>query len=227
MPAAALPTIHRTSDARPYTWGEAMREWTPFAEDALRATAQQYHGVIERETLADRVQRDSGVVTSEPAEGWVERLLAHVAKHLAFEGSPPLVSLCVDDAGYVGREYIQLPATVEYDTSIGIEENAAAHRLACYREFALDLPADGGVPGPAPKPKTRARSAAAGGAKRPAKAPGTRPATSATASGSRATSATAAKTAAAAKRRREDPVAEVCTHCFMQLPASGVCDNCG
>ena len=34
------------------------------------------------------------------------------------------------------------------------------------------------------------------------------------------------KAAAPAKPKKVEPVAQVCPRCFMQLPATGVCDNC-
>ena len=217
---AALPTIHRVSDARPYTWGEAMRDWTPYAETALTETAAQYHGTISRSELARRVQEDSGVVTIEPWENWIDRLLAHVAKHLAAENSLPLVALCVDDDGYVGREYIQLPASVEFDTTTGIEENAAAHRLLCYQEFSLDVPADGGVPGPRPRPKTRGTRSANPRAKAAPRSP-------AAAGASRVPRSTTPRIPKPPKKQKAaDMEPTLCPNCFMQLPGSGICDNC-
>ncbi len=87
--------------------------------------------------------------------------------------------------------------------------DAARRRLACYR-WAGSAPADGGVPAPlTPARRTRAstprqpRSPAAPRAPREPKA-------------------AAPKRVAASDR----PVT-VCPTCFMAVPATGICDNCG
>ena len=79
---------------------------------------------------------------------------------------------------------------------------AARDRLECY-QWAGSAPADGGVPAQlpdsAPRRPSRARTA------------GSRPA------------------APAPKRRvaKTDRPVNVCPTCFMAIPATGVCDNCG
>jgi len=179
MADTALPTIHRSSDARPFTWGEAMRAWTPYAVQTLRATAAQDRPKITYQDLAEAVQRESGVVTSEAAESWVERLLAHVAKSVEASEAAGLVACCVADLG----------------TGAKAGGRAKAGRTAR-----------------ATKPGSRATAPAAR-------------ASAATALGGRSA---ATRAAVAPKRRKaeEEPVV-VCESCFMQLPANGVCDNCG
>jgi len=224
MSASALPTIHRVSDARPYTWGEAMRAWTPDAVKVLQQTAAHYHNTLTFSDLAERVQLDSGVATSEPAEAWVERLLTHVAKAVTAQDDVPLLALLVDDDGRVGRGYRQLAAPSAFVADRDVEQNAAAHRLLCYQKYASDLPVTGGVPGPLPKPLSRSRAVNPANKSTAAQR---RPATA-----SRATAGGAARPltrppAAPKRRKAEDEPAVICESCFMQLPANGVCDNCG
>lgn len=239
MPADALPTIRRVKDARPYTWGEAMRAWAPVAQDALTETAGRYHATITREQLAQRVQDESGVETSEPAENWLPRLLVHVAKAAAAGDGMPLVSLCVDDDGYVGRDYAQLPGLTTAEEAeperVGVEETAARHRLLCYRQFAGDLPLDGGVPGPMPKPRTRSRSKSGAGGRvnRAGLGAGADRSVSANTlnppgrGAAQPRKSASAKSAVPKRRKPDDVPAAICESCFMQLPASGICDVCG
>jgi hypothetical protein len=80
--------------------------------------------------------------------------------------------------------------------------HAAKERLECYQYFeAVGLPADGGTVEP-PKPAPAARTA---------------------------TKRVAAPRKTAAKRptKPADLPRTICPNCFMALPRSGVCDNCG
>jgi hypothetical protein len=76
---------------------------------------------------------------------------------------PPLTALCVRQDGTIGPGYERAPKSVVDEPGEDIEYYAAEHRLLCYRKYALDLPADGGVPAltKAEADRRRAKSAQA------------------------------------------------------------------
>lgn len=92
----------------------------------------------------------------------------------------------------------------------GTEEATAAARFTCYRRFADDIPAE-----------VMAAADAADRAKEEAAAE--------TARDRRAKPRAAARARAPRERRQQAPeeAPKVCPSCFMQLPASGICDDCG
>ena len=124
---------------------DALTAWTPAAREALLATATTYHALITADDLATQVQQDSGIATDQPPGFWVRKLLDRVAAEVQRREEPPLASLCVLDSD---------------------DDDAAMERLLCYRAYATDLPADGGVPARAPRTtltvrrEPRARAAA-------------------------------------------------------------------
>lgn len=86
---------------------------------------------------------------------------------------------------------------------------AARLRLECYR-WAGSAPADGGEPKPLRAAGTRApRSRAAAGGTRTAREP------------------REVKPAAPKRVAKTDRPVTVCPTCYMAIPATGVCDNCG
>ena len=91
------------------------------------------------------------------------------------------------------------------------EESTAAARFTCYRRFAEDIPAE-----------VRAAADAAARAKEEEAAAAVR---------ERRSTPRASSTRSSAPRERRQPAPEeapkVCPSCFMQLPASGICDDCG
>lgn len=116
---------------------DALTFWTPVAKTMLLETARRYHALLAPETLAAQVQAETGIATDQPAGEWIGKLLDRVAADTVRREEPPLAALCVIDA----------------DTA-----EAAEGRLRCYRAYADDVPADGGVPArvvrPAPLRRT-------------------------------------------------------------------------
>ncbi len=104
---------------------DALTVWTPIARETLLATARSYRAIISDEQLAATVQQGSGVFHDQPAHAWVDKLLDRVAADAKHRGEPPLTSLCMSDAD---------------------DQLKAERRLLCYRAYADDVPADGGVP---------------------------------------------------------------------------------
>ena len=223
MPAQGLPEIYRLVDEYPITWADAMNAWETPATSLLTETAQAYHGTATAPHLAAHVQEQSEIYTTVPVDQWLPRLLSRVAKSALLNKQPPLMALCVDENGSVYDNYaswIELPGQEAPPASPDL--HAARDRLACYREFAIDLPEDGGEPGPMPRVvvTTRTRRSSSGQTGSAARTAPRRPA-------SRTPKPPRRLTAEKARRLAADEPAKVCASCFMQLPGSGVCDKCG
>lgn len=199
----------RDADGSAVAVSQAHIVWTRAAYPALVDVAHRYHAVITYAELAEAVQQASGVRTSVNQRHWIGKVLALVVREAHRRGDPPLTALVVHATdGMVGAGYQdvlevagQPPILDEMDR----EQHAAAARLACYRHFGADLPADGGIPALAPRLTTAVTRKKA-----------------ATAKGSTAKGATAAAAAATVPR----PPA-ICPNCFLELPATRVCDSCG
>jgi hypothetical protein len=157
---------------------DALAAWTPVARDVLLDTARGYHATIAADALAHEVQRVSGILADSDDDAWVGRLLERVAADAERRGEPSLAALCPrpDDSAV-----------------------DAAARLACYRAYAEDLPADGGEPGRIFR-VTPARAS---------RAP-------------RATTRTAAPKPPANQLREV-----TCMSCWMIVPAREECTSCG
>ncbi|MEU8921835.1 hypothetical protein AB0D10_13000 [Kitasatospora sp. NPDC048545] len=198
----------RVSDGVAVGATQAHIVWTRAAYPALVEVAGRYHAVISYADLAEALQEASGVRTRVNHRHWIGKVLSLVVLEAHRRGDPPLTALVVNATdGKVGPAYQEVlavagqpPLVEEMDR----EQHAAAARLACYRHFGADLPADGGTPALAPRLLASvARKKAA---------PRTAAATTTTTTG-----------AAAAVPR---PPA-ICPTCFLELPATRVCDSCG
>jgi hypothetical protein len=160
------------------------------------------------------VQARTNIRTSQ--RNWLGTVLTPVV-HLCYrQGEPPLTSLVVGQRDrLVGEGYdevLRVAGLSPITDPDKRERHAAEAQLACYR-WAGSAPADGGEPRvpplqAAPTPKVAARP--------------TGRSTSRTAG--RAASATVTKPKRVAK---SDQPVTVCPSCFIALPATGVCDNCG
>ena len=171
---------------------DAHAAWTPFAHDALIETARTYGAVIHYQDLAALVQDRSGITTDQVPAHWVGKVLDRVAAEAVRRDEPPLAALCVRQDGSIGQGYGGTPRS-----PTETEVLAAEHRLLCYRQYADDLPADGGeisVHRPAPRVVSRTRAT-----------PATRP------------------HAAATPTRRE----VTCHECFLIVAAGPTCSSCG
>jgi hypothetical protein len=122
---------------------DALTAWTPIAHEKLLATARTYHAVLTHDELATVVQDESGISHDQPAGYWVGKLLDRVAAEAQRRDEPPLAALCLGDSD---------------------DQLRAERRLLCYRAYADDVPADGGVAEVhrrvAPSRETRQRAAA-------------------------------------------------------------------
>ncbi|MFJ9692517.1 hypothetical protein [Kitasatospora sp. NPDC101183] len=187
---------------------QAQIVWTRAAYPALVEVAGRYHAVVTQGELAEAVQEASGVRTRFDQRQWLGKVLALVVREAHRRGDPPLTALVVHaQDGRVGAGYLEVLAVAGHAplaSEMDREEHAAAARLACYRHFGAALPADGGTPALAPRLR-ESLSRRASGARAPR------------ASGTRAASGAPAPV---------ERVAAVCGRCFIELPATGVCDSC-
>ncbi|WP_395638555.1 hypothetical protein [Pseudolysinimonas sp.] len=157
---------------------DALTAWTPAAREALLTTAATYHALLSADDLAAHVQEESGIATDQAPGFWIRKLLERVAAEAQRREEPPLAALCVLDTD---------------------DDDAAMERLLCYRAYATDLPADGGVPARAPRTTVTVR-------REP-----------------RARAAAPRIREAAIPALRE----VTCTNCFMIVAVRETCSSCG
>jgi hypothetical protein len=123
----------------------ARAAWAEAARPLLVETARRYHGVVTYKEVAQRVQHDTGIRTSQQQHHWIGDVLTRVSRACSEQGEPLLSSLCVNAQGSVGQGYASAVTDITGETPADPDLHAAEQRLACYRHFeAADLPADGG-----------------------------------------------------------------------------------
>jgi len=119
---------------------------------------------------------------------------------------PWLSAFCVGTDGRMGDRYRALVGSVDSGPS-DIEMHAATQRVEAHRYHGATLPVDGGRPTLPPQLAKQRASAP--------KPAGTR------------TRTPRAKAPAAPRRHKNPEITRaVCPTCFLQLPATGRCDNC-
>jgi hypothetical protein len=180
---------------------DATREaWAVAARERLLEAAGRYRATVPPQELAIEVQRRSGIRTRQLWHHWLDEVLGLVALDSARLEEPLLVSLCADDAGRVTDGYAVAVRAAYGERPEHPNAHAAKERLECYRHFdAVGLPADGGSVAP-PKVVAAPKARKTATPRQPAAKRPTKPA---------------------------DRPPEICPTCFMAIPRSGVCDNCG
>jgi hypothetical protein len=158
--------------------------------------------------LAEEVQGVTSVRTRVPAEEWIDDVLDAVDIDCVSRDEPLLSSFCTDADGRIGARYERLVVSLDPLAARDIEMHAATQRLEAHRYHGAIMPVDGGRPALPPQlAKQRAT------APKPASTTRTRPAR--------------AKVPAPRKPKKPElPERPVCPTCFLQLPATGRCDNC-
>lgn len=140
------PSTYRVADLSAVPFADAVTAWAGAGYDVLRATARSYRAVVTYKELAEQVQERSGIRTSVLMMHWVGSVLESVARRCADSNEPPLTSLCVHQDGTIGDGYAKAAEMSGRGIAQDIELHAARDRLACYRVYAANLPADGGEP---------------------------------------------------------------------------------
>ncbi|MEZ5092829.1 hypothetical protein [Nocardioides sp.] len=191
--------------------GEAAgAAWAAAARDVLLQAAKRYRATVGGEELRMQAMYRTGIRSDEPDVSWLTDVLGRVTAEGDAREEPVLASLCVGSDGRVVSAYAQAVAASRGPAPADPSDHALRERLSCYRHFrAAGLPADGGSLGSGP-----------GGRKPAAARPRTR-----TPRTPRAPRSTEPRQAPA--RRPTPPPTATCPTCFMALPVTGVCDNCG
>lgn len=193
---------------------EAAREtFALAARHVLADVAGEYHATITVAELALAVQERTRIRNRQAPGLWIGDICYRVALDCRRRNEPLLGALCVGPDGRMSDWYADTVLTVRGDTVVDPEQHAAEERLDCYRVHGADLPEGGGVPGFPPAPTAPVRAARA------------RRASTSTTPGGAAAPRTR-KASAPAPAKPQAPVAKTCPSCFMQLPSTGLCDNC-
>jgi len=124
----------------------ARAAWAIEARAALIHTAKRYRAVLTYKELAQIVQSHTGIRTKQLMNHWIGDVLRLVTEECGRRDEPLLSSLCVNTAGSVGEGYSLAVKGVRGESPGDPDTHAANERLACYRFFGADLPADGGRP---------------------------------------------------------------------------------
>ncbi|MEI2778491.1 MAG: hypothetical protein V9G19_21495 [Tetrasphaera sp.] len=191
-------------DESGFTHGRAATEevWLPLAREALSRVAGAPHAVVTQADFAEEIQARSGIRANGALSKWLGHFLERMAREGRANGDPPLPALVVaDDNGKVGPAYdavLLALGLAPADTGRERERLAAEHRIECYRWAGAPTPAGGWAP---------RQSLRSGRERSPRRTSNTR-------------------SVAAARASAPPEPAATCPTCFMQLPATGVCDYC-
>ncbi len=200
-PEAVVPVTGAWREVGEVGPDATREEWAAAAREVLLRAARRYRATVTYKELAIEVQRLSGIRTKQLMHHWIGEVLGRTALVNAERDEPLLCSLCVTEGDRVGEGYAVAVQAAYGDKPDNPNAHAAKERLECYRFFdAVGLPADGGTVAP-PKPVTVRTTTKRAAAPR--------------------------QTAAKRPTKPADRPPEICPTCFMAIPRSGVCDNCG
>jgi hypothetical protein len=186
----------------------AQEAWSRAARPVLVQVARRYGSLTTPNDLAAEVQALSGVRTREPVATWIDGVLNAVDVECVARDEPLLSAFCIGPDGRIGERYRQFVVSIDARAATDIEMHAATQRLEAHRTHGAILPVDGGRPALPPQ-LAKVRAAA------PKKSTTTR------------TRSTSSATRAPRKPKKPElPERGVCPTCFLQLPATGRCDNC-
>jgi hypothetical protein len=198
---------YRSDDESAVDEAEAREAWNRAARPVLVQVARRYGSLTTPSDFAEAVQALAGVRTREPADAWVGDVLDAVGVECVARAEPLLSAFCVGPEGRMDKRYEQIATGLDPSAATDIEMHAATQRLEAHRYHGAVLPVDGGQPVLPPQlAKVRAsapKSTRTARAKAPAKTPAPRKV-----------------------KKPEPPPRPVCPTCFLQLPATGQCDNC-
>ncbi len=178
--------------ARDERWlgvNDAASAWASAAREVLTEVAGSYLGVITYFDLGDQIQARTGLRSRALFHNWIAGVIGNVVAQCRAEGLPPLGSLVVH----------------RIDEKPAPDESTVLDRLACYRRYADDVPAEV-ITLADDAARAKAAASAAAIRERVAKASRT--------------------TQSRRPIKREDLPPKICPTCFVALPASGVCDAC-
>jgi hypothetical protein len=201
---------YRSDDNRPVDDAAALQAWERAARPVLVQVARRYGSLMKPDDLAAEVQALSGVRTLEAPALWIDDVLDAVGVECGARNEPLLSAFCVRADGRIGERYEQVVAGIDGVDPADVEMHAATQRVEAHRYHGATLPVDGGHPTLPPQlVKERA----------------SRRTTSTTTPRTRVRRTPKAP-ATPRKPKNPEPVRAVCPTCFLQLPATGRCDNC-
>lgn len=204
----------RNDDATIVEAAAAREAWARSARPVLVQVARRYGSLTTPDHVGGEVQALSGIRTREPVATWIDDILDAVDVECVAREEPLLSAFCVGADGRVADRYKTLAVSLDAVAAGDIEMHAATQRLEAHRLHGAVLPVDGGKPALSPQvAKTRAS------------APKTTR-TRSTTSKSTGTRAAKPKVPTPIPAKKFEPPRSVCPTCFLQMPASGRCDNC-
>jgi hypothetical protein len=202
---------YRSDDNSAIDDAAALEAWSRAGRAVLVQVARRYGSLMAPSSCAEEAQAFSGVRTREPAEQWIDDVLDAVDVECVARDEPLLSAFCVrSDDGRIGARYEKLASSVDPSAANDIEMHAAKQRLEAHRYHGAILPVDGGKP-TLPPQLAKVRASAP---KRAAS------------SGARTRAARPKAAATPRKPKNVELPRAVCPTCFLQLPATGRCDNC-
>jgi hypothetical protein len=156
----ATPGTYREGDGSAVAFADAVAAWAVAARPALIDAARRYNRVITYGELGEEVQQRTGIRTRMLLTNWIGKVLGEVAAYSVKSGDILLTALCVHQDGTVGAGYADAVKMVEGTEPEDIEIHAAGTRLIAYRQYATDVPTDGGEPTLTPQETARRKAKA-------------------------------------------------------------------
>lgn len=126
-------------------WPDAVAAWSEAAVPILRGVASRYNATITYVEFAAAVQDATDIETRSLLHNWIGDVLRAVASTQP-PSEPMLTALVIRADGTIGSGYADPLEDRSRSVPDDLEWHAAEQRLACYRYFGADVPADGGRP---------------------------------------------------------------------------------
>lgn len=144
------PGTWRRSDGEAVEWPKAVTEWSTAAVPVLKGVASRYNRTITYVDFAAALQDATGIETRSLLHNWIGDVLRAVARTQP-PSEPMLTALVIRADGTIGSGYADPIADRSGMVPDDLDWHAAEQRLACYRYFGAELPADGGRPSLTPQ----------------------------------------------------------------------------
>jgi hypothetical protein len=128
------------------TGADARLAWTLAARPVLLNAAQHYGELVTYKVLAEAVQQDADIRTSQRVDTWLGDVLAAVSKECADKGEPLLSAFCIRTDQAIGAGYASSVLDVYGITPDDPDMHAAEERFKGHGFFGAEMPADGGRP---------------------------------------------------------------------------------
>lgn len=129
-----------------FPFSQALDSWAEASVPVLEEVARRYGSYITYKDLAAKVFDSTGIRTRMLVQNLSSRLLNRVIRLCNERGLPALSSLVVHATdGMVGSGFDAVLLASGRDvpaTELERERAAATERLACYRMYCTDVPAD-------------------------------------------------------------------------------------